>query len=322
MNKFNDIWVYIDETDKVSRRISIELLAKAQEIAKEAGMKAVPVVLPEGSYAPEAIVRALKSAVVSDNPFAILFGFTPLGKELSAALTASMDLGIASDCSNIIYRKSENDLMFIRPTFDSKLNATITLKTYPQIASFSAGVFPLNNAEVNLDTNKKVLSPSGDLSALKQRFVEFIENQDLSDTNIEEADVLIAGGRGVGSAEGFELLRELARLLGGNIAASRGAVDDGYISKDYVSSTQDIQVLAPMYKTLNGIDLINSSLQNVFNPQDNYTINLIEESKVLIKNSYVVTSNPINTGTTTDRFIQTVKENIGHTPIFRVCPTN
>ena len=233
MNKFNDIWVYIDETDKVSRRISIELLAKAQEIAKEAGMKAVPVVLPEGSYAPEAIVRALKSAVVSDNPFAILFGFTPLGKELSAALTASMDLGIASDCSNIIYRKSENDLMFIRPTFDGKLNATITLKTYPQIASFSAGVFPLNNAEVNLDTNKKVLSPSGDLSALKQRFVEFIENQDLSDTNIEEADVLIAGGRGVGSAEGFELLRELARLLGGNIAASRGAVDDGYISKDY-----------------------------------------------------------------------------------------
>lgn len=233
MNKFNDIWVYIDETDKVSRRISIELLAKAQEIAKEAGMKAVPVVLPEGSYAPEAIVRALKSAVISDNPFAVLFGFTPLGKELSAALTASMDLGIASDCSNIIYRKSENDLMFIRPTFDGKLNATITLKTYPQIASFSAGVFPLNNAEVNLDTNKKVLSPSGDLSALKQRFVEFIENQDLSDTNIEEADVLIAGGRGVGSAEGFELLRELARLLGGNIAASRGAVDDGYISKDY-----------------------------------------------------------------------------------------
>ena len=233
MNKFNDIWVFIDETDKVSRRISIELLAKAQEIAKEAGMKAVPFVLPEGSYAPEAIVRALKSAVVSDNPFAILFGFTPLGKELSAALTASMDLGIASDCSNIIYRKSENDLMFIRPTFDGKLNATITLKTYPQIASFSAGVFPLNNAEVNLDTNKKVLSPSGDLSALKQRFIEFIENQDLSNTNIEEADVLIAGGRGVGSAEGFELLRELARLLGGNIAASRGAVDDGYISKDY-----------------------------------------------------------------------------------------
>lgn len=233
MNKFNDIWVYIDETDKVSRRISIELLAKAQEIAKEAGMKAVPVVLPEGSYAPEAIVRALKSAVISDNPFAVLFGFTSLGKELSAALTASMDLGIASDCSNIIYRKSENDLMFIRPTFDGKLNATITLKTYPQIASFSAGVFPLNNAEVNLDTNKKVLSPSGDLSALKQRFIEFIENQDLSDTNIEEADVLIAGGRGVGSAEGFELLRELARLLGGNIAASRGAVDDGYISKDY-----------------------------------------------------------------------------------------
>ena len=55
----------------------------------------------------------------------------------------------------------------------------------------------------------------------------------MSNTDIENAEVLVAGGRGVGSAEGFELLRELARLLGGNIAASRGAVDDGYISKDY-----------------------------------------------------------------------------------------
>lgn len=233
MNKLNDIWVYMDNTNKQTKRVSIELLAKAQEIAKEAGMKAIPVTIPDGKYAPEAIVNALKSAVVSDNPFAILFGFTSLGKELSAGLTASMDLGIASNCSNIIYRKSENDLMFIRPTYDGKLNATVTLKTYPQIASFSAGTFPVNPDDVDTESYKKILSISDDLSAIRTHFIEFIESADLANTNIEEADVLIAGGRGVGSAEGFELLKELASLLGGNIAASRGAVDDGYISKDY-----------------------------------------------------------------------------------------
>lgn len=233
MSKFNDIWVFIDPTDKASLRISYELLAKAQDLAKEADMKAVPVVLPEGNYTPEAIVNALKSAVISDNPFSLLFGFTSLGKELSAGLTAAMNLGIASDCSNIIYRKNENDLMFIRPTFDGKLNASITLKTYPQIASFPAGVFPLGKRIVDVESNKKVLAISDDLSSIRSKFIEFVENSDLANTNIEEADVLVAGGRGVGSAEGFNLLRELAQLLGGNIAASRGAVDDGYISSDY-----------------------------------------------------------------------------------------
>lgn len=233
MNKFNDIWVFIDSTDSVSLRISHELLAKAQDLANEAGMKAIPVSIPDGSYSPEAIANALKSAAVADNPLAIFFGFTALGKELSARLTAVMDLGIASDCSNVIYRKNENDLMFIRPTFDGKLNATITLKTYPQIASFPAGVFPLGNRTVDIEANKKVLNVSDDLSAIRSKFIEFIESSDLANTNIEEASVLVAGGRGVGSAEGFDLLRELAGLLGGNIAASRGAVDDGYISKDY-----------------------------------------------------------------------------------------
>lgn len=233
MSKFNDIWVFIDETNKSSHRMSLELLSKAQEIAQEANMKAVPVVLPEGSYTSEAIANALKTSVIAENPFAILFGFTALGKEISSYLTASLNLGIASDCSNIIYRKNENDLMFIRPTFDGKLNATITLKTYPQIASFPAGVFPLGDRSIDIESNKKVLDMSDTLSKLRNRFIEFLESSDLENTNIEEADVLIAGGRGVGSAEGFDLLRELASLLGGNIAASRGAVDDGYISKDY-----------------------------------------------------------------------------------------
>ena len=63
--------------------------------------------------------------------------------------------------------------------------------------------------------------------------MKFIEDAGLADSNIEEASILVAGGRGVGSAEGFDKLRELARLLGGNIAASRGAVDEGWISRDY-----------------------------------------------------------------------------------------
>lgn len=233
MNKLNNLWVYMDDTNKQTQRASLELLAKAQEIAKEANMDAIPITVPEGKYAPEVIVEGLKSAIIAENPVAVLFGFTALGKEISAGLTAAMDLGIASNCSDIIYRKSENDFMFIRPTYDGKLNATITLKTYPQIASFSAGTFPLGNISIDTETNKKVLDISENSTSVRTRFLEFIESDELAHANIEEADILIAGGRGVGSKEGFDILKELAALLGGNIAATRGAVDDGYISKDY-----------------------------------------------------------------------------------------
>lgn len=233
MKKFNDIWVFIETTNNQTKRVGLELLAKVHELAQEANMKAIPVVCPEGSFAPQSIVAALKSAITDEQPFAVLFGSTPLGKEISAGLTAAMDLGIASDCSNIIYRKSEDDFMFIRPTYDGKLNATITLKTYPQVGSFHAGAFPLNDKTPDMDLNKKILSIEEDPSLIKSRFIEFLEDSGLADSDIESASVLVAGGRGVGSAEGFDLLRELAKLLGGNIAASRAAVDEGWISKDY-----------------------------------------------------------------------------------------
>ena len=234
MKKFNDIWVFIEMSNNRPKRVSLELLAKAAELAAEAGSKAVPVICPKTSdYSPAAIIRALKSAIEEAAPSALLFGSTPLGREISAGLSATMNLGIASDCSNLIYRVSEADLFFIRPAYDGKLYASISLDNQPQIGTFSTGIFPLQGDAPDFQNDALSLAPTADDDALKARLVKFIEDAGLADSNIEEASVLVAGGRGVGSAEGFDKLRELARLLGGNIAASRGAVDEGWISRDY-----------------------------------------------------------------------------------------
>lgn len=234
MKKFNDIWVFIEMSNNRPKRVSLELLAKAAELAAEAGSKAVPVICPKTSdYSPAAIIRALKSAIEEAAPSALLFGSTPLGREISAGLSATMNLGIASDCSNVIYRETEADLFFIRPAYDGKLYASISLDNQPQIGTFSTGIFPLQGDAPDFQNDALSLAPTADDDALKARLVKFIEDAGLADSNIEEASVLVAGGRGVGSAEGFDKLRELARLLGGNIAASRGAVDEGWISRDY-----------------------------------------------------------------------------------------
>ena len=234
MGKLNDIWVFMEISEYELNLGSLELLAKARELADESGSRAIPVICPNASeHSPETIICALKAAIEEDSPSAFLFGSTPLGREVSAGLSAVMNLGIASDCTNVIYRESNADLLFIRPTFDGKLYASVSLDTTPQIGTFSTGIFSLKENTPDIQTNARTLNLASDENTVKARLVKFVEDAGLADSNIEEASILVAGGRGVGSAEGFDKLRELARLLGGNIAASRGAVDEGWISRDY-----------------------------------------------------------------------------------------
>ena len=234
MGKFNDIWVFMEMSENEPKLVSLELLAKARELAAESGSRAIPVICPNASeHSPETIINALKTAIEEGCPSALLVGSTPLGREVSAGLSAVMNLGIASDCTNVIYRESDTDLLFIRPAFDGKLYASVSLDTSPQLGTFSTGIFPLKDDAPDIQANARTLSLASDENAVKARLVKFIEDAGLADSNIEEASILVAGGRGVGSAEGFDKLRELARLLGGNIAASRAAVEEGWISRDY-----------------------------------------------------------------------------------------
>ena len=231
MGKFNDIWVFMEMSENEPKLVSLELLAKARELAAESGSRAIPVICPNASeHSPETIINALKTAIEEGCPSALLVGSTPLGREVSAGLSAVMNLGIASDCTNVIYRESDTDLLFIRPAFDGKLYASVSLDTSPQLGTFSTGIFPLKDDAPDIQANARTLSLASDENAVKARLVKFIEDAGLADSNIEEASILVAGGRGVGSAEGFDKLRELARLLGGNIAASRAAVEEGWIS--------------------------------------------------------------------------------------------
>ncbi|MDD3221379.1 MAG: electron transfer flavoprotein subunit alpha/FixB family protein [Clostridia bacterium] len=235
MNNLKNIWVFIETSDNQPKRVSLELLAKAQKLASEIGIKAIPVVYPDGSTLSAAsISNGLKAAIEKESPALLLMGSTALGKDVSALLSASMNLGIASDCTDVMYRDTEQDFLFIRPTFDGKLYASISLKSSPQIGTFSTGTFPLEDDAPDVLENALTLSiDDSDTSTLKSQLLEFIQDSSLAQANIEEASVLVSGGKGLGSAEGFNLLRELAGLLGGSIAASRAAVDEGWISREY-----------------------------------------------------------------------------------------
>ena len=235
MTNLKDIWVFIEMSENQPKRVGLELLGKARKLADEIGVKAIPVISPNSNTpSPSDTAHSLAAAAKEQKPSLILIGGTPFGKEVMAIVSASLGIGVAAGCTDIMYRETSDDFLFIRPTFDGKLYASISLKSSPQIGTFATGSFPLEGEIPSIEPNLLKLSyDNSPASCLDSRFISFIKDEALANANIEEASILVSGGKGVGSAEGFQPLRELAALLGGNIAASRAAVDEGWISKDY-----------------------------------------------------------------------------------------
>lgn len=260
MNNQN-IWVILETADGAPKRVSLELLGKAKETVSGLKEKVTAVLIDnysgEGensdkteaailaaafaSGADEAIVVRRKTcfegeAYIIDkligkySPRAVLIGSTSRGSDLAGALSARSGIGIAVNCTDMI--PVDGGILWIRPSNDGKLNASIRIDSFPQIGTFHAGTLP--EPEQQPGRTGTVIYEDIEVpdSVLLTNFLGFIPDDELMKTDIENADILISGGRGVGSKEGFGQLFELAQLIGGNVAGSRAAVDEGWIEKE------------------------------------------------------------------------------------------
>lgn len=229
MNQTKDIWVLIETAKTAPKPASLEALAKAEELAKAAGGKAVALTLPQDKQASAAdAALAIAEALKAETPAAIFLAATAFGRDVSAVLSAKAGLGVAADCTGVS-DKGDLALSFLRPTYDGKLNAAVSVASRPQLATFLPGT--LGAAAAALSETKALQLPAA--SALHSELVEFVQDAGLAEANIEEAKVIVSGGRGVGSAEGFAPLRELAALLGGSIGVTRPVADEGWVARDY-----------------------------------------------------------------------------------------
>ena len=220
----SSIWV-IFESNHEKNRVCQELMKKAKELAKLQNTKAVAIIInkeqdklveqAQQCGADEIIAVKQESHFETDayivskliekyQPKIILIGETTYGKDLSAQLSANAHTGIACNNSDI---EVENDkISWIRPSYNGKLNTKIVIDTFPQIGTFKAGTFRID-----------------DIQPTQAAIIE---------ENIEDAEIIVSGGRGVGSKEGFEKLFTLAKLLGGNVGGTRPVCDDGWLERD------------------------------------------------------------------------------------------
>lgn len=176
-----------------------------------------------GSYTPDGFSQALLAVIDAESPEGLVFGHTSLGKDLSPKIAGKLNSGLISDVTAI--EIAGGNIVFTRPIYSGKAFEKKIVTDGLMIAS----VRPNNITPLEKDESR-----SGDVSSLSvdikdlRTIVKEVVRKATEGVDLSEAKVVIAGGRGVKSAEGFEPLKELATVLGGAVGASRGACDADY----------------------------------------------------------------------------------------------
>jgi len=195
-----------------------------EELLKYGADRVVTVEHPHlKQYTPDGYGQALMAVIDQENPEAIVFGHTALGKDLSPKIASKLQAGLISDVTAI--EGEGDDAVFVRPIYSGKAFEKVKVKE---------GVLFFTIRPNNIQPLEKDDSRSGDVSSLSveitnlRTIIKEVVRKSTEGVDLSEAKVIVAGGRGVKSADGFAPLKELADFLGGAVGASRGACDADY----------------------------------------------------------------------------------------------
>ncbi|KEI05583.1 electron transfer flavoprotein subunit alpha/FixB family protein [Clostridium botulinum] len=253
---FKGVWVFAEQRDGELQKVALELLGKGREIANKLGVELTAVLLGNkienvanellahgadkvlyaederlAHYTTGAYTKVICDLVNAKKPEILFIGASFIGRDLGPRVAARLKTGLTADCTALDTEEGTGHLLMTRPAFGGNLMATIMCtENRPQMSTVRPGVFDKLEADESRVDASKVEKVQVELSAedLKVSVKEVVKiAKEVAD--IGEAEVIVAGGRGVGSKENFAKLEELAELLGGTIAGSRAAIDNGWI---------------------------------------------------------------------------------------------
>ena len=184
-------------------------------------------------YTSDAYALAVDHAVNEFGPTSMLFGATPNGRDLGPRVACKLKTGLTADCTQLNFDDESGNIAWTRPAFGGNLMAMILCPdTRPQLGTVRPGVFKKTEAVeghaeiVNIDFH---VAPE----QIRTTIIEKIREAADEIVDLEGADIIVAGGRGVNGPEGFAPLKELCEVLGATLGASRAAVDSGWIAHSH-----------------------------------------------------------------------------------------
>ena len=257
ISDYQGIWVFAEQRHGELQKVSLEILGESRRLADELGVKLTAVLLGNNighlanklgefgadevlvadhkeleNYTTDGYTKVLCELVNDRKPGIFFIGATFIGRDLGPRVAARLKTGLTADCTSLAVEVEDGALLATRPAFGGNIMATIACPNHrPQMATVRPGVFS-RLTEKNYDYKVENVNVELEASDIRTTILEVIKaNKQVID--ISEAKIIVSGGRGVGSKENFSLLQELADTLGGVVCGSRGAVDKGWIERDY-----------------------------------------------------------------------------------------
>ena len=249
---YKNVYVFAEQREGKIQHVALELLGKARDLADALNEKVCAVLLGSGIkdlaatliahgadevllvddpsldvYTTEPYAQAIKAVVDAKKTGILLLGATTIGRDLGPRLAARMQTGLTADCTELDIEAETRHLMMTRPAFGGNLLATIMCTDHrPQMSTVRPGVMMAKPADAARKGTVEDFKVNFDRSKFRDK-VEKVVKEQKNLVDITAAKVLVSGGRGVGSAEGFKKLEALAQVLGGEVSSSRAMVDAG-----------------------------------------------------------------------------------------------
>ena len=254
---YKGVFTFAQQVDNEITPVSFELIGKGKELAADIGCDVTAVLLGHGVadladelaaygadrvivvdapelevYTTEPYVHAFVDIINKYKPEICLFGATAIGRDMAPRVSARVHTGLTADCTKLEINPDDKGLMMTRPAFGGNIMATILCSEHrPQMSTVRPGVMqklPRDDSHKAEVINETVDGLADHVNVEVLEVVKAVAEK----MNIQDAKVLVSGGRGMGSPENFKMLEDLADVLGGTIACSRPCVDNGWLPKD------------------------------------------------------------------------------------------
>lgn len=260
MEKRKELWVYLETRHNgIIENVGLELLSEGRILADRLGCSLVGVVIGDKTeravdqarlygadsaivvdapeymdYSTEAYVHALFELVSKYTPDVILIGATTDGRDMAPRLAARLRTGLTADCTGLDVDKETGKILWTRPAFSGNLMATIICRDHmPQMGTVRPGVFRKEQVGAREGFNVRHEIISFPAECARTQLLKVIRDFAEDTADLENAEIIVSGGRGVKGKEGFKLISELAEAIGGEVGASRAAVEEGWISRSH-----------------------------------------------------------------------------------------
>jgi electron transfer flavoprotein alpha subunit len=269
---YRGVWVFLEVKDGSIAPVSLELLGAGKQLADKRKTELSGVMIGEGVadlaqtafdygadqvyvyddpifryYRTEAFMRAMLACVEKHKPEILLYGATSTGKDLASAVATDLPTGLTADTTQLDVEEDTGLLLASRPAFGGNIMATILCKKYrPQMATVRPKVMkalPREPGRIGTVIAERIPLEEADVRTKVLEIVRATTRR----VRIDEADIIVSGGKGLGGPSGFQLVHRLAETLGAAVGASRDVVEAGWVGHHHQVGQTGVTVTPKIY---------------------------------------------------------------------------